>query len=145
MKKFFNEFRVFITKGNVVNLAVGVIIGAAFQKVITSLTDNVISPVLGLLAGANFDSLSVTFLGVTLTYGAFLTSLVDFILMAFVIFLIVKFMNYILTIGKKDDEAQPETKECPYCLSQINVKAVKCPNCTSELPTEKPKEKPAKK
>lgn len=133
MKNFFNEFKAFISKGNVMNLAVGVIIGAAFQGVVTSLTDNILSPIIGLFAGQNFDLLKLDILGVTIAYGAFLTSLVNFIIMAFVIFLMVKLMNKILSAGKKQEEQAPVTKKCPYCCSDIPAKATRCPSCTSQL------------
>jgi large conductance mechanosensitive channel len=135
MKNFFNEFKAFISKGNVMNLAVGVIIGAAFQGVVTSLTDNILSPIIGLFAGQNFDLLKLEVFGVTIAYGAFLTSLVNFIIMAFVIFLIVKLMNKLLAAGKKpEDQAQaPATKKCPYCYSDIHTEATRCPSCTSQL------------
>ncbi len=135
MKNFFNEFKAFISKGNVMNLAVGVIIGAAFQGVVTSLTDNILSPIIGLFAGQNFDLLKLEVFGVTIAYGAFLTSLVNFIIMAFVIFLIVKLMNKLLAAGKKPEEqAQaPTTKKCPYCCSDIHTEATRCPACTSQL------------
>ncbi|TCL55928.1 large conductance mechanosensitive channel [Kineothrix alysoides] len=135
MKNFFNEFKAFISKGNVMNLAVGVIIGAAFQGVVTSLTDNILSPIIGLFAGQNFDLLKLEVFGVTIAYGAFLTSLVNFIIMAFVIFLIVKLMNKLLAAGKKPEEqAQaPATKKCPYCYSDIHTEATRCPSCTSQL------------
>jgi large conductance mechanosensitive channel len=132
MKKLFEEFKSFAVRGNVMNLAVGVIIGAAFQGVVTSFTDNIISPIIGVFTGRNFDSLSVTFLGVSLRYGAFITSVIDFIIMALVVFLIVKAVNRLLT--KKDDSpAAPVTKTCPYCKTAVDDAATRCPACTSEL------------
>lgn len=133
MKNFLNEFKVFISKGNVMDLAVGVIIGAAFQGVVASLTDNILSPIIGLFAGQNFDSLKLDIFGVTLAYGAFLTSIVNFVIMAFVIFLIVKLMNKILTSGKVPVEGAPTTKKCQYCRSEISIEATRCPHCTSQL------------
>jgi len=136
MKKFINEFKEFALKGNVMNLAVGIIIGAAFQGLVASLTDNIISPIIGLFAGQNFDSWQFNVFGVEIRYGAFITSLINFIIMAFVIFLLVKFMNKILS-GKKPDVVdvvkEPTTRTCPFCMTEINIKATRCPACTSQL------------
>jgi large conductance mechanosensitive channel len=134
MKKFLKEFKDFALKGNVLNLAVGVIIGAAFQGVVSSLTENILSPIIGLLMRQNFDSLTLELLGITLKYGAFITSVINFIIMAFVVFLIVKLMTRILTIGQEKPEAPPPSKkQCTYCLSEIDIKATRCPACTSQL------------
>ena len=130
------EFKEFALRGNVMNLAVGVLIGAAFQGVVTSLTENILSPIIGLFVGQNFNNLSVTFLGVTLTYGAFIASVINFIIMVFIIFLIVKGMNSLVNINKKKQDEQTsesETKDCPYCKSEIALDATRCPNCTSQL------------
>ena len=135
MKKFFGEFKSFVQKGNVLNLAVGVIIGAAFQGIVTSLTDNIISPILGVFAGMNLDSLELNILGVKFRYGAFITSIINFFIMAFIVFLLVKFVNAVMAIGKKSGTpAEPTTRECPYCMTSVSVKATKCPACTSEIP-----------
>ena len=139
MKNFFNEFKAFALKGNVMNLAVGVIIGAAFQAVVTSLTDNILSPIIGLFTGQNFDRLQVEVLGITLTYGAFITSVINFVILAFVVFLLVKLMNRLdsTTAGLKKEPAPeedaPTHRECPYCLTQIPLAATRCPACTSNL------------
>lgn len=132
MRKFTAEFKEFISKGNVIDLAVGVIIGAAFQGVVTSLTENILSPLIGLIAGQNFDSLQLQFLGVTIKYGAFITSLVNFFLMAFVIFLIVKGMNTLRNRNKPAVEEKPQ-RLCPYCMSEVHDNAQRCPSCTSQL------------
>ena len=135
MKKFFTEFREFVLRGNVLNLAVGVIIGAAFQSIVTSLTENILSPILGLFMGANFDELQVEAFGVKLRYGAFVTSVINFLILSFVVFLLVKFVNGILSINKKPAEPSgPATRVCPYCMTNINIKATRCPACTSEIP-----------
>ena len=131
MKKFIEEFRSFVLRGNVLNLAVGVIIGAAFQEVVSSLTTNILSPILGFFTGMSFDSWHFTVFGVDILYGAFLTSIVNFIILAFVIFLIVKFVNKIMTIGKPP--AEPETYACPFCTTVISKLAVRCPACTSDI------------
>lgn len=137
MKKFFTEFKAFIMRGNVLDLAVGVIIGAAFQAIVKSLTDDIISPLLGLFGGMNFDQFAFNFNGVTIGYGKFITAVINFIIMAFVIFLIVKLVNKIMAIGKKPEiPASPTTKKCPYCFSEVDIKATKCPHCTSDIPAE---------
>lgn len=134
MKKFLEEFKGFILKGNVMNLAVGVIIGAAFQGIVTSLTDNILSPIIGLFSGMNFDQLQISAFGVTIKYGAFITSIINFIFMAFVVFMLVKFVTFIMNIGKKPAEKkEPTTRECPYCATEISIKATRCPACTSEI------------
>jgi len=134
MRKFLKEFKDFALKGNVLNLAVGIIIGAAFQGVVNSLTENILSPIIGLLTRQNFDSLMLEVLGITLKYGAFITSVINFIIMAFVVFMLVKIMNRILTIGhEKSKTSLPTKKQCIYCFSEIDIKATRCPECTSQL------------
>ena len=114
MKKFLAEFKEFALRGNVIDLAVGVIIGAAFQNIVTALTTNIISPLLGLFANTNFDSLSVQLMGTELQYGAFITAVINFIIMAFVVFLLVKGVNKLATIGKKQaEEEEPAPEEPP--------------------------------
>ena len=127
MKKsgFWTEFRQFIAKGNVMNLAVGVIIGAAFQAITTSLVNDIISPVIGLFASADMSDWSVAVGGAEIRYGAFLTA---------VIFLLVKLLNRVMTIRKKPEpQAAPTVKKCPFCCSEIPLEATRCPHCTSEL------------
>ncbi|HCU33192.1 MAG TPA: large conductance mechanosensitive channel protein MscL [Ruminococcaceae bacterium] len=136
MKKnvFWSEFRQFIAKGNVMNLAVGVIIGAAFQAITNSLVNDIISPVIGLFASADMSAWSVMIGGAEIRYGAFLTAIINFLIMALVIFLLVKFLNRIMAMGKKPEpEAEPTTKKCPFCCSEIAIEATRCPHCTSEL------------
>lgn len=134
MKKIAGEFRDFIMRGNVMDLAVGVIIGAAFQGIVTSLTDNILSPILGLFTGNSFDEWHFEVLGVSIRYGAFLTSVVNFLILAAVVFALVKLMNRVLRIGKKEEApAVPTTKACPFCLSEVRIGAVRCPSCTSQL------------
>lgn len=137
MKKFLNEFKEFIMRGNVLDLAVAVLVGAAFQSIVTSLTDNIISPVIGLFTRMNFDQLSVQipYTDVIIKYGAFITSVINFLIMALIIFLIVKVINKIMTFGRKKEEQTQEetTKECPYCKSEISIGATRCPHCTSKL------------
>ena len=140
MKKFFGEFKTFIMRGNVLDLAVGVIIGAAFQAIVTSLTSDIISPILGLFGGMNFDQYALTIGDVSIGYGKFLTAVINFIIMAFVFFLNVKLVYKIMSIGKKPEEKEepkePDTKICPFCQSEISIKAVKCPHSTSDIPNE---------
>ncbi len=132
MKKFMKEFKDFAMRGNMMELAIGVIIGAAFQGVITSLTNNILSPIIGLFTRGNLDALvaNIPGLNVTIHYGAFLTSLINFIILMFVVFLIVKGMNRLM---KKD--IMSATKKCPYCFTDIPAAATRCPNCTAELTT----------
>lgn len=153
MKKFLNEFKEFAMRGNVVDMAVGVIVGAAFKAIVDSLLNDVINPVIGLLFKVDFTDLKYVFINevkeivdgvetvtqpeVALRYGAFITAIINFIIMAFVIFLLVKFLNKLSTIGKKPEAPKaPTTKKCPYCCSEIDIKAVKCAHCASELPEE---------
>ena len=134
MKKLLKQFKDFALKGNVMSLAVGVLIGAAFQGVVTSLTDNILSPIIGVFAGQNFDALHVTFWGVTLTYGAFITSVINFIIVAFIVFLIVKMMDSLAGVGKKKPApVAPTTKTCDFCKSEIAIEATRCPHCTSQI------------
>lgn len=144
-KGFINEFRAFISRGNVMDMAVGVIIGGAFSNIVTSLTEDLISPILGVFGGMNFDKLSVNILGeVTLNYGKFITAVVNFLIMALVIFSIVKLMNAMeaeaakrlaALSSEKEETPAPTTKTCPYCLSEIPIGATRCAHCTSELPS----------
>ena len=124
------EFREFALRGNVMDLAVAVIIGGAFGKIITSLVDDILMPLIGLaLGGVNFSELAFTFGGAVIRWGAFVQSIADFLIIAFVIFLLVRAMNRL----KREEPTTPTTKECPYCASTIPLKAVRCPNCTSQL------------
>lgn len=132
------EFKEFALRGNVLDLAVGVIIGGAFQKLVTSLTTNLISPILGCFTEVDFSGWALKIGNLNLTYGAFITDVINFIIMAFIVFLIVKFMNKLSNLGKKEEptvKAEPTTKVCPHCFSEINIKATRCPCCTSELET----------
>ena len=134
MRNFINEFKDFAMKGNVMDMAVGIIIGSAFTGIVTSLVDNILSPVIGLLTKGNFDGLAVDFFGVTLKYGSFIMAVINFLIVAFVLFVIIKAMNKAKSLGQKqEEEAEPEVKECPYCMSEIPVKATRCPHCTSQL------------
>jgi large conductance mechanosensitive channel len=127
------EFKEFIMKGNVMDLAVAVIIGGAFGKIISSLVNDILMPLIGLiLGGVNFTALAVTLGDAKLTYGNFIQALIDFLIIALVIFLLVKGLNK-LTKKPAPAPAEPTTKECPHCFTTIPIKATRCPNCTSEL------------
>jgi large conductance mechanosensitive channel len=125
------EFKDFIMRGNVLDLAVAVIIGGAFGKIVASLVNDVIMPFIGILMGGiSFTSLEATVGTAVVKYGIFIQTIVDFLLVAFVVFLIVKAAN---SLRKPAPAAEPTTKECPRCFSTIHLKATRCPNCTSEL------------
>ncbi len=128
------EFREFALRGNVIDLAVGVIIGGAFGKIIGSLVNDVLMPLIGLVVGGvNFAELSFTVGAAVIKYGAFIQSIVDFVIIAFVVFLIVKAANASRKPEPAPAPAAPTTKECPHCATQIPVAAKRCPNCTSAL------------
>ena len=140
MKGFANEFKKFIMRGNVMDMAVGVIIGGAFSTIATSLNTDIISPILAIFGGVDFSHL-VLVMGTgekppTLTYGNFITAVINFIITAFVVFLLVKGVNVIsdkLAPKKAEAPAAPTTKKCPYCMSEIAIAATRCPHCTSQL------------
>ncbi len=129
MKKFINEFKTFALKGNMVDMAVGIVIGTAFSGIVTSLTDNLINPILNVVTGGaryNWQDIAGFI-------SAFLSALVNFFIMAFVLFCIVKAINKVKTIGTKKEEEKQTVKKCPYCMSEIDIKATRCPHCTSVL------------
>ena len=129
MKKFLKEFRDFALRGNVMDMAVGVIIGAAFSDIVTSLTDNFINPILSMITqGARYTMTDVGGFA-----SNFLSSVVNFIIMAFILFCLMRVVNKAMNLGKKEEPKAPTTKECPYCMSQIPIKATRCPHCTSEV------------
>ena len=151
-KGFIGEFKTFIMRGNVMDLAVGVIIGAAFQGIVNSLVNDVVMPVITLITGGiDFTNWFVALDGgkyttlaeaqtagaATLNYGVFLTALINFLIMAFVIFCFVKFMNHLAEsnpLKKKEEEPEePTTKICPFCKSEIPIDATKCAHCTSDV------------
>ena len=141
------EFRDFAMRGNVVDLAIGIIIGAAFGKIVTSLVNDILMPPLGLLlgkvdfsnlfiniSGKHFDSLSdaKTAGAATINYGVFINNIIDFAIVAFAVFLLVKQINRFMP--KPAEPPPAEAKDCPYCKSSIAKAATRCPHCTSELP-----------
>ena len=134
MKKFMNEFKKFICRGNVMDMAVGVIIGGTFTAIVTSLVNDVINPLLGIFGGMNFDQLVWNVNGAEIAYGKFITAVINFLIMALIIFAIVRTMNKVSDkYGKKEESAAPTTKKCPYCKSDIALDATRCPHCTSQL------------
>ncbi len=138
--KLLNEFREFAIRGNVIDMAVGIIIGAAFGKIVTSLVNDVIMPPIGLLMGqADFSSLIIPLKGsavagdlVAVRYGLFINTVIDFVIVAFAIFLLVQQVNRLKRAAPPKDAG---LKECPRCCSSISLRATRCPNCTSELAT----------
>ena len=136
MKKLASEFKEFIMRGNVMDLAVGVIIGGAFSAIVTSLTDDIISPVLGIFGGLDFSDLVANVNGAEIRYGAFITAIINFLIMALIIFIMVKAINKAMSIGKKKEEEAPTTKKCPHCCEEVNIEATKCPHCTGDIPAE---------
>ncbi len=139
------EFKEFAMRGNVLDMAIGIIIGAAFGRIITSIVNDVIMPPIGLLLGkVDFSKLYINLSGgsyatleaaksagaVTINYGLFINAVIDFVIVAFVIFMLVRQIN---RLKKQPAPAAPTTKECQYCMSVIPINASRCPHCTSEL------------
>ncbi len=146
------EFKEFISKGNVMDLAVGVIIGAAFQAIVSSLVSDIIMPLISIITGSiDFTDMAITVGGANLKYGNFITAIINFLIISFVIFIMVRYMNKLNERGKarlaklaskgnkdsaENTDEEPETKLCPYCLSEIPYKATKCAHCASDLEKE---------
>lgn len=156
------EFKEFALKGNVLDLAVGVIIGGAFQKIITSLVEDIIMPLFATVTGkVNFNDLVFTINNTPIKYGTFITTIIDFLIVAMALFLFIKYINRLNKklekakleqldgrlnklnekLGRKkkkkeEPEEEPTTKVCPFCCSEISIKATRCPHCTSELDKE---------
>lgn len=125
------DFKAFIMRGSVLDLAVAVIIGGAFGKIVASLVSDILMPLIGLIIGGiDFSGLAFTVGSAKVTYGNFINNVIDFLIIAFAIFLVVRGAN---SLKKPAPVAAPTTKDCPYCYSTINLKATRCPNCTSEL------------
>lgn len=134
MKKFMKEFKQFISRGNVMDMAVGIIIGGAFTSIISSLVEDIINPILGLFGGMNFDRLQLTLLGeATLNYGKFITAVMNFLIMALVVFVMMQAMNRAASKIAPKKEAEVTAKVCPFCKSKIDKDATRCPHCTSML------------
>ena len=143
MKKLLKDFKDFIDQGNVIDLAVGVIIGGAFKDVVTALVEKIITPIINSFgAGGAENALGALQVklpgGGVIEFGSFISSIISFIIMAFIVFLIVKGVRKAATIGKKKKEEEEEvtTKTCPFCKTEIDIEATRCPHCTSELPEE---------
>lgn len=148
-KGFIAEFKKFILRGNVIDLAVGIVIGAAFTAIVNSLVNNIIMPVISLITkglsvnewfialdGKEYENLeAATKAGAAvLGYGTFISAILNFLIVSFVIFIVVRFINKIKELGKKDKpESEPATKKCDFCKSEIDIEAVRCPHCTSPL------------
>lgn len=151
MKKFIEEFKQFAVKGNMMDLAIGIIIGGAFTAIVNSLVNDIVNPLLGLIIGdIDFSNLFIALdgntyatlaeaeeLGVSVfKYGSFISNVINFIIMALVVFCLVKIINKLRTVGEKKVEeapAEPTTKVCPFCQTEISIKATRCPHCTSVL------------
>ncbi len=134
MKKFISEFKTFALRGNVMDMAVGVLIGGAFSSIITSLTENLINPILGAAGNTDLSAYALVLGGVELRYGAFLTSVINFFITALVLFCMLRAVNKLLHFRKREEEpAAPTTKTCPFCMSEIPIAATRCPHCTSQL------------
>ena len=132
MKKFIEEFKAFALRGNAMDMAVGVIVGGAFSSIVTSLTENILTPILNFCTGAEMYTLAQV-----KGFGAnFVSSVVNFVIMAFILFCLLKMVNKLVALGVKKEEAPaaPTTKVCPYCMSEIPLAATRCPHCTSEQP-----------
>ena len=130
IKNFIEEFKAFALRGNMMDMAVGIIIGGAFTSIVTSLTDNFINPVLNFVTGAKLYTLQ----DVAGFASSFVSALVNFLIMAFVLFVLLKAVNKLASLGmKKPAEEAPTTKICPFCQSEIAINATRCPHCTSEL------------
>ncbi len=142
------EFKEFIMRGNVMDLAVGVIIGGAFGAIVTGLVDNIIKPLINSIGGSevagsvvlpwvNTEGMDEEALAaVSINYGAFISAIINFLIIALIIFILVKAINKAMAIGKKEEEPveeEPTTKTCPYCKSEIDIEATKCPHCTSDV------------
>lgn len=130
MKKFIQEFKAFALRGNVMDMAIGVLIGAAFSGIVTALTDNFINPLLqAFMKGQTYSMEEIAGFA-----GNFLTAVVNFFITALVLFCLLKAVNKMMSFGqKKEAPAAPTTKQCPYCCSEIPIAATRCPHCTSQL------------
>lgn len=135
---FFGEFKKFILRGNVMDMAVGVIVGGAFTAIVTSLNQDILTPLLGLIGGTDFSNLYVVLgegeTAPVLMYGNFITAVINFLITAFMIFCLIKTINGLVDkFSKKPEPAAPTTKKCPFCKSDIALDATRCPHCTSVL------------
>lgn len=138
MKAFIKEFKEFIAKGNVMDMAIGIIIGSGFTAIVNSLVNDIVMPLLSLITGGfDFTNLAIT-LGTgedaaQLCYGSFISAVINFLLIALVIFSLIKALNKLTKKEEVVEEAAPTTKVCPYCKQEIAIDATRCPHCTSEV------------
>ena len=135
-KGIIQEFKDFINQGNVMDMAVGIIIGAAFKAIVDSVVEDLISPLIGSIFNMDFSDLSVNINGAELMYGKFIMAVIDFFIVAIVLFCLVKAVNKAkkaVIRPKEEAPAEPTTKVCPFCKSEIAIDATRCPHCTSEL------------
>lgn len=153
MTELLKEFKNFAFKGNMMDLAVGMIIGAAFTGLVNSVVGNLIMPIISIFTGgidfnniylalndnaraiqaAGGDLAAAKAAGAVFAYGTFITDFIQFLILAFVVFMLIRSMNKLMQLGKKEEEANPTTKACPFCKSEIAIEATRCPHCTSEL------------
>lgn len=127
------EFKKFISRGNVLDMAVGIIMGSAFTAIVTSLVNDILTPLIGLIIGGlDFGGLAITIGNASIAYGSFIQAVINFLLVALSLFLIVKAINK-FHFKKEEKPAAPTTNECPLCCSTINIKATKCPFCTGDI------------
>lgn len=153
MTELLKEFKNFAFKGNMMDLAVGMIIGAAFTGLVNSVVGNLIMPIISIFTGgidfnnmylalndnaravqaAGGDLATAKAAGAVFAYGTFITDFIQFLILAFVVFMLIRSMNKLMQLGKKEEEANPTTKACPFCKSEIAIEATRCPHCTSEL------------
>lgn len=137
MRKLVKEFKEFISRGNVIDMAVGIIIGSAFTAIVNSLVSDIFTPLIGFLTGGiNFESLKFSFgegdSAAVLRYGSFISAVINFVIIAIVVFVLIKIINRLRNL--KGHEAEKEKKQtCPYCISKIDMKATRCPHCTSVI------------
>lgn len=151
MKKFLEEFKEFATRGNMFDLAIGIIIGGAFTTIVNSLVNDIINPILGIFTGSiDFSNLFVSLDGNhydtlaaaeaaganVFKYGSFISNVINFIIMALVVFVLVKIINRLRTPRHTEEQA-PTTRKCPFCCTEIDIKATKCPHCTSLIEVDK--------
>lgn len=140
LKKFLQEFRAFAMRGNVLDMAVGVVVGAAFKAIVDSLVNDIISPLIGLVFNADFSSVVIQIGEVPIGIGSFISSVINFLIVAFSLFVVIQAANKAASLRKKKETPPaPTTKKCPYCFSEIPIQATRCPHCTSML--EKAEEK----
>jgi large conductance mechanosensitive channel protein len=153
MTELLKEFKIFAFKGNMMDLAVGMIIGAAFTGLVNSVVGNLIMPIISIFTGgidfnnmylalndnaravqaAGGDLAAAKAAGAVFAYGTFITDFIQFLILAFVVFMLIRSMNKLMQLGKREEEANPTTKACPFCKSEIAIEATRCPHCTSEL------------